>query len=146
MIGILQQMHILPISNTFLKNQLKRYRNGTVTVIEDNESFEVTTFRIDGMYCDNRRPDKVEFTSLLEEDLARRDFTINAIAYHPDEGFIDPFNGITDIRRREIKTVGNPDERFNEVALRMLRAIRFSAQLDFSISQEIIASITKNSG
>jgi tRNA nucleotidyltransferase (CCA-adding enzyme) len=120
-------------------------RHGTITVIENSDSFEVTTFRIDGDYSDNRRPDKVEFTDLLENDLARRDFTINAIAYHPEIGFIDPFGGIKDIEKRMINSVGNPDERFSEDALRMLRAVRFSAQLDFSISDDILKSITKNS-
>ncbi|MFA6309344.1 MAG: HD domain-containing protein [Clostridia bacterium] len=120
-------------------------RHGTITIIENSDSFEVTTFRIDGEYSDNRRPDKVEFTDLIENDLARRDFTINAIAYHSEIGFIDPFGGIKDIEKRMINSVGNPDERFSEDALRMLRAIRFSAQLDFSISDNILKSITKNS-
>ncbi len=120
-------------------------KHGTITVFENGESFEVTTFRIDGEYSDKRRPDKVEFTSLIEKDLARRDFTVNAIAYHPETGFIDPFDGITDIERRIINPVGNPDKRFSEDALRMLRAVRFSAQLDFSVADSILKSITKNS-
>lgn len=116
-------------------------KHGTVTVLINNQNFEVTTYRIDGKYTDNRRPESVEFTSSLECDLSRRDFTINAIAYHPIKGFVDPFGGITDINNCTIKTVGNAAERFNEDALRMLRAIRFSAQLNFNIEANTLEAI-----
>jgi tRNA nucleotidyltransferase (CCA-adding enzyme) len=110
-------------------------KHGTVTVLVDGEQFEVTTYRIDGNYSDNRRPDSVEFTSSIVEDLRRRDFTINAIAYHPGRGIIDPFNGKLDLHNRMIRAVDNPHDRFNEDALRMLRAIRFACELDFSIDK-----------
>lgn len=106
-------------------------QHGTVTFVIDNESFEVTTFRCDGDYSDSRRPDNVTFTNNLIEDLKRRDFTINAIAYNPHSGFTDPFNGIQDIANKRIMCVGSAKDRFNEDALRILRAIRFSSQLDF---------------
>jgi len=119
-------------------------KHGTVTIIINNQIFEVTTYRVDGKYSDNRRPEKVEFTSSLKDDLSRRDFTMNAIAYHPYEGYIDYFNGIDDITHSLIKTVGNANERFQEDALRMLRAIRFSAQLNFLIDEETIEAIKSN--
>ncbi len=119
-------------------------KHGTVTVLTEEGSFEVTTYRIDGIYTDNRRPESVTFTSSLEEDLSRRDFTINAIAYHPDEGFVDPFNGIEDISRKIIMTVGDASSRFQEDALRMLRAVRFSAQLGFDVHDSVIKSIKDN--
>lgn len=108
-------------------------QHGTVTVIVDGEPFEITTYRIDGEYSDNRRPDTVTFTDKLVEDLRRRDFTINAMAYNDTEGLIDPFNGLEDIKHQKIQCVGSAKERFGEDALRILRAIRFAAQLDFSI-------------
>jgi tRNA nucleotidyltransferase (CCA-adding enzyme) len=120
-------------------------KHGTVTVLVNGRNFEVTTYRIDGKYSDNRHPDHVVFTSLLEEDLSRRDFTANAIAYNHEKGFIDPFGGFRDISDRIIRTVGNADERFREDALRMLRAIRFSAQLDFNVDSTVLASIKNNS-
>jgi tRNA nucleotidyltransferase (CCA-adding enzyme) len=120
-------------------------RHGTVTVLVNGKKFEVTTYRIDGKYNDNRHPGHVVFTSLLEEDLSRRDFTVNAIAYNHEKGFIDPFNGFRDISDRIIRAVGNADERFKEDALRMLRAIRFSAQLDFNIDSTVLTSIKNNS-
>ncbi len=114
--------------------------HGTVTVLMGKEAFEVTTYRVDGKYSDNRHPDKVEFTRSLEEDLKRRDFTINAFAYSPAKGVIDLFNGMDDLHNRIIRAVGNPGERFGEDALRILRAFRFSAQLDFSIEKETLAA------
>lgn len=111
-------------------------QHGTVTIVVDNMPIEITTFRIDGKYSDNRRPDKVEFTSNLIEDLKRRDFTINAMAYNPKTGLIDPFNGMEDIKNHIIRCVGNPKDRFSEDALRILRAIRFAAVLDFIIAEE----------
>lgn len=119
-------------------------KHGTVTVMIDREPFEVTTYRIDGEYTDNRHPDQVIFTSKLEEDLSRRDFTINAIAYNYSKGIVDPFQGLEDIKRGVIKTVGNPHERFNEDALRMIRAIRFSCQLAFDINDETLEAIKLN--
>ncbi len=106
-------------------------QHGTLTIMIDGEGFEVTTFRCDGVYSDNRRPDKVTFTKTLAEDLKRRDFTINAIAYNPFAGFVDPFNGIEDIKKGRITCVGSAKDRFNEDSLRILRAIRFSSQLEF---------------
>ncbi len=116
-------------------------KHGTVTVVVNGKGYEVTTFRLDGVYRDNRRPERVDFTSSIEEDLGRRDFTINAMAYHPVEGFIDPYKGTCDIKKKLIRAVGNPEKRFLEDALRMLRAVRFSAQLDFSIDPATFQSI-----
>lgn len=120
--------------------------HGTVTVLINNKHFEVTTYRIDGEYEDHRRPSSVIFTGDLIEDLKRRDFTMNAIAYHPTEGFIDPFNGIEDIKSKIIRGVGDPNIRFNEDALRMLRAIRFSSILNFTIEKNTENAIIKNCG
>jgi tRNA nucleotidyltransferase (CCA-adding enzyme) len=119
-------------------------KHGTVTVVIEESSYEVTTYRIDGEYLDYRKPQSVTFSSSIKEDLSRRDFTINAIAYSPLEGIIDPFGGIIDIKAGIIKTVGNPDRRFSEDALRMLRAVRFSAQLGFSINENTLMSIERN--
>lgn len=106
-------------------------QHGTVTILINKEPFEITTYRIDGDYSDNRRPDNVTFTKNLVEDLRRRDFTINAIAYNPKTGLLDPFNGMEDIKYEKICCVGSAKDRFNEDALRILRAIRFEAQLGF---------------
>lgn len=119
-------------------------KHGTVTVVVNGTNYEVTTYRIEGQYIDSRHPESVEFTSSLKMDLARRDFTINSIAYHPEEGFVDPFGGINDIGARIIRAVGNPQERFREDALRMLRAVRFSAQLDFTIEHATFMAIKEN--
>lgn len=108
-------------------------QHGTVTVVVNGEPYEITTYRIDGIYSDNRRPDSVTFTDKLVEDLKRRDFTINAMAYNDEEGLIDPFSGLDDIKYKKINCVGSAKERFEEDALRILRAIRFASQLDFSI-------------
>jgi tRNA nucleotidyltransferase (CCA-adding enzyme) len=110
--------------------------HGTVTVLFGKRGYEVTTYRIDGEYEDLRRPKSVEFVTDLTEDLRRRDFTINAMAYNPEEGLIDRFEGIKDLKERTIRCVGNPEERFSEDALRMLRAVRFSAQLSFEIEEK----------
>ena len=120
-------------------------KHGTVTVVIQGSNFEVTTYRVEGEYRDHRHPENVGFTSSLKEDLSRRDFTINAIAYHQETGFIDPFNGIEDIETGIIRAVGNPSHRFREDALRMLRAIRFSAQLGFDIEQSTLEGIRDNS-
>ena len=108
-------------------------QHGTVSVVVDGEVFEITTFRIDGAYEDGRHPSSVVFTTDIEKDLARRDFTINAMAYSPFIGLIDPFNGLEDIKKKVLRTVGNPKDRFEEDALRILRAVRFQAVLGFSI-------------
>ena len=110
-------------------------QHGTVTVMLEKEGFEVTTYRIDGKYEDSRHPKEVTFTPNLEEDLKRRDFTINAMAYNEDSGLIDIFGGLEDIRKGVIRCVGNARERFREDALRMMRAIRFSAQLGYEIEE-----------
>lgn len=108
-------------------------RHGTLTVIIDSEPYEVTTYRLDGEYNDHRHPDSVIFTELLSEDLSRRDFTMNAICYNDRDGFTDLFFGTEDIKKRIIRTVGEPERRFEEDALRILRGIRFAATLDFTI-------------
>ncbi len=110
--------------------------HGTVTVLVDKEGFEVTTYRVDGEYEDARHPKEVTFTASLEEDLKRRDFTINAMAYNPARGLVDMFGGAEDLERKIIRCVGNPLERFTEDALRILRAVRFSAQLGFAIEED----------
>ena len=107
--------------------------HGTVTVLVDKEAYEVTTYRVDGEYEDHRHPKEVTFTASLEEDLKRRDFTINAMAYNPETGLVDIFEGIEDLNKKIIRCVGDPNARFDEDALRILRAIRFSAQLGFEI-------------
>lgn len=111
-------------------------QHGTVTVMYGKNGYEVTTYRIDGKYEDNRHPKEVQFTGNLTEDLKRRDFTINAMAYNERAGIVDCFDGIGDLERKKIRCVGNPAERFKEDALRILRAVRFSAQLGFSIAEE----------
>ena len=108
-------------------------QHGTVTVVVNGEPYEITTYRIDDIYSDNRRPDTVTFTDKLVEDLRRRDFTVNAMAYNDEEGLIDPFNGMEDIKYKKISCVGFAEDRFGEDALRILRAIRFAAQLEFTI-------------
>ena len=116
--------------------------HGTVTVLMDKEAYEVTTYRVDGEYEDHRHPKEVTFTASLEEDLKRRDFTINAMAYNPETGLVDLFHGIEDLKLKMIRCVGNPDERFDEDALRILRAIRFSAQLGFEIDEATKKAMT----
>ncbi len=118
---------------------------GTITVLHDNNSYEITTFRSDGVYSDGRRPDSVSFSNELKEDLKRRDFTINAMCMDYDENIIDYFGGKEDLKNGIIKCIGNPDERFNEDALRMIRAVRFMTQLRFTIDEETRLSIIKNS-
>lgn len=111
-------------------------QHGTVTVLSDGMPIEVTTYRVDGDYRDNRHPTAVRFTANLREDVARRDFTMNALAYHPMLGLRDYFDGCADIAARRIRAVGEPRRRFEEDALRILRALRFSAVLDFSIEEQ----------
>lgn len=125
----------------FDKVVLTGIKHGTVTVMINKEGYEVTTYRVDGEYEDNRHPKEVKFVSSLKEDLARRDFTINAMAYNEEDGLIDYFGGMEDLNNEIIKTVGEPKKRFNEDALRMLRAIRFSAQLNFKIDGNVLVII-----
>ncbi len=120
-------------------------QHGTITVVMDKTNYEITTYRIDGTYSDFRHPTEVTFTNKIDEDLSRRDFTMNAIAYNETKGFCDPFKGQEDIKNKIIRGVGNPDKRFNEDALRMLRCVRFSAQLNFKIEENTYNSILKNS-
>ncbi len=115
--------------------------HGTVTVMKNRVGYEVTTYRIDGEYEDARHPKEVSFTSNLIEDLKRRDFTINAMAYNDRVGLVDEFDGIGDLKNKMIRCVGEPGDRFGEDALRMLRAVRFSAQLGFTIDQKTRAAI-----
>jgi len=118
-------------------------KHGTVTVILNEEHYEVTTYRIEGEYKDFRRPTEVSFVEDITLDLSRRDFTMNAIAYHPERGFVDPYNGQADIEKRLIRSVRSATERFTEDALRILRAVRFSAQLGFKIEEDTLKGINK---
>lgn len=119
-------------------------RHGTVTVLLDGNPLEITTFRVDGAYSDARHPDEVSFTRSLREDLARRDFTMNAVAWSPESGLVDPFGGETDIRAQRIRCVGDPGTRFREDALRILRCLRFAAVLGFSIDTATAAAAREN--
>ena len=117
--------------------------HGTITVLMDKEAFEVTTYRVDGKYEDSRHPSEVTFTRSLREDLLRRDFTINAMAYNDAEGLVDVFGGMNDLREKMIRCVGNARARFGEDALRILRAVRFAAQLGFEIEEDTRKGITE---
>lgn len=119
--------------------------HGTITVLINKNSYEVTTYRVEGKYSNNRKPDSVTFISNIKDDLARRDFTINAFAYNDRKGLLDYFSGNTDLNNKIIKCVGDPDKRFKEDSLRMLRAIRFSAQLNFNIDETTFSAIKSNS-
>ena len=127
--------------DNIIKNGIK---HGTVTVRVDGENYEITTFRTDGEYTDNRHPESVTFVRDLNEDLSRRDFTINALAYSEERGLQDNFHGIDDIDNKIIRCVGSPDRRFGEDALRILRALRFSSVLGFDIEKRTAKSIHKN--
>lgn len=116
-------------------------KHGTVSVVESDGIYEVTTFRVDGVYSDNRRPDAVEFVTDLKMDLSRRDFTVNAMAYNDEAGVIDYYGGLSDLAERKIKCVGNAGDRFDEDALRILRAIRFSSVYGFSIEHSTSRAI-----
>lgn len=118
-------------------------KHGTITIIADDIPYEITTYRIDGKYSDSRRPDSVEFTANLHEDLARRDFTVNAIAMDSQGKISDPFYGVEDIHNKIIRCVGSPEKRFSEDALRIMRAIRFSSQLGFEIEKNTARAIHK---
>ena len=119
-------------------------KHGTVTVLLDGLPLEITTYRVDGPYSDGRRPDSVSFTPNLREDLARRDFTVNAMAYHPRRGLVDPFGGAEDLRAGLIRCVGGPDRRFKEDALRLLRALRFAAVFGMEIEENTAAALHRN--
>ena len=121
-------------------------QHGTVTIMMNHVGYEVTTYRIDGEYEDGRHPNTVEFTSNLVEDLKRRDFTINAMAYNDRVGLVDEFNGLEDIKLGIIRCVGNPEDRFTEDALRIMRAVRFAAQLGFNIEENTENAISKLAG
>ncbi|WP_165063132.1 CCA tRNA nucleotidyltransferase [Adlercreutzia sp. ZJ154] len=120
-------------------------KHGTLTVVPPNASaIEITTYRADGNYADRRHPDSVKFLNNIEEDLKRRDFTINAMAYHPQRGLLDPQGGMQDMQEKQIRIVGNPEKRFQEDALRILRACRFSSQLGFRIEESTYKAMVMN--
>ena len=119
-------------------------KHGTLTVIIDHKPYEITTYRIDGEYGDNRHPEAVSFTRNIEDDLARRDFTVNAIAYNPKKGIVDPYGGQSDIYNSITRTVGDPHRRFNEDGLRIMRALRFSSTLGFAIDDKTAEAIHEN--
>ena len=134
-IGVLSNYKVIPTG----------IKHGTVTVLVDNRPYEITTFRADGEYTDHRRPDSVCFSDKLEDDLSRRDFTVNAMAYSKKRGLIDPFGGENDIKRRIIRAVGDPKKRFDEDALRILRGIRFSSEKVFSIEENTRRAMNEKS-
>lgn len=124
------------IKNCFERTVDTGIKHGTVTVIVDKTPVEVTTFRTEGDYNDSRRPDSVRFVTDVNKDLSRRDFTVNAIAYNPETGFVDPFGGMDDLNAKILRAVGNPKKRFSEDALRIMRLFRFASTLGFSIERE----------
>lgn len=132
-IAYINKLHLIPTGEKF----------GTLTIRfpDEQEQFEVTTFRTDGRYEDGRHPKEVSYTKILEEDLSRRDFTINAIAYSEDGDIIDPFGGVKDIENKIIRCVGNPRDRFNEDALRIIRCVRFALRYDFTIEKETLNAL-----
>lgn len=136
------------IENIFDKNHIKYIetglKHGTITAVVNNENYEVTTYRTDGEYSDNRHPENVNFVKDIKKDLARRDFTMNAIAYNSKKGFVDLYGGRNDIENKMIRTVGDADKRFNEDALRIMRAIRFASVLSFDIEENTEKAIFKN--
>lgn len=129
------------VARLFDKVILTGLKHGTVTVVINKVQYEVTTYREDGEYKDSRHPENVKFVTDIKNDLSRRDFTINAMAYNKEKGLIDYFDGLSDLKNKVIRTVGNPEKRFTEDSLRMLRAVRFAVQLDFKIEESIIQSI-----
>lgn len=131
------------VKGIFPKTYDTGLKHGTVTVRVNSKNYEITTYRVEGDYKDYRRPSCVEFVRDIALDLGRRDFTMNAIAYHPNEGFIDPYQGMEDINDGIIRSVRDPQERFTEDALRILRGVRFSAQLGFKIEEETLAGMLK---
>ncbi|GAA6113118.1 CCA tRNA nucleotidyltransferase [Apilactobacillus apinorum] len=133
------------IKQIFKKTVDTGIEHGTVMVLYNKKGYEITTFRTESGYQDYRRPDKVEFVRSLDEDLKRRDFTINAFAMRENGEVTDLFDGLEDIQKRLIRAVGNPNERFNEDALRMMRAVRFASKLDFDIEKKTMSAIKENS-
>ena len=119
-------------------------KHGTITLMLNEKPFEITTFRVDGKYTDNRRPDKVKFVTVLKRDLARRDFSVNAMAYNPKTGVMDYYDGQQDLENRLIKCVGNADKRFREDALRIMRALRFASSFGFSIEENTARAMFDN--
>ncbi|MFI3231411.1 MAG: CCA tRNA nucleotidyltransferase [bacterium] len=134
----------LDIKNIFEKTIDTGIQHGTITVLLNKINYEVTTYRIDGEYVDNRHPESIIFTKNLTEDLSRRDFTMNALAYNPSTGLVDPFGGEDDIKTKIIRGVGDPDKRFKEDALRIMRGVRFASQLDFDIEQSTLTAMQNN--
>ena len=119
-------------------------KHGTISVVCGGEVYEITTYRIDGDYSDNRHPDSVSFTRNINEDLQRRDFTVNAMAYNAEYCLVDPYGGKNDLKDKIIRCVGNPDTRFNEDALRIMRGLRFAASLDFDIEEKTFEAMTSH--
>ena len=119
-------------------------KHGTVTLLTDSGPVEITTFRTEGIYSDSRHPDRVSFVADVHEDLSRRDFTVNAMAYSPDRGLRDDFGGQEDLRAGVLRCVGDPDRRFREDALRILRAARFAARYGFRIEEATAAAMLRN--
>ncbi len=117
--------------------------HGTITVIIQEHPVEITTYRVDGDYTDHRHPDGVQFTSCLQEDLARRDFTVNAMAYHPQKGLVDLYGGREDLNQKVLRCVGEPALRFSEDALRILRGLRFAATLDFTLESSMVSAMVQ---
>ena len=134
------------VQNCFERHFDTGIKHGTVTVITDGNPVEITTYRIEGEYEKNRRPKSVEFTADISEDLKRRDFTINAMAYNDEEGIKDLFGGAEDLKNRIIRCVGDPDKRFSEDALRIMRAVRFSSRLGFEIEEHTMDAVKRNCG
>ena len=136
------------VKKVFKKDKLVEtgLKHGTVTIVRGKESFEVTTFRSDGTYSDGRHPDSVSFSKDIKVDLARRDFTMNALAYSPEKGIIDEYGGIEDIKNKVIRAVGKPEERFKEDSLRILRAIRFAGTLGFMLEAETARAVRDLAG
>jgi tRNA nucleotidyltransferase (CCA-adding enzyme) len=133
----------LEVKRLFTRTVDTGIKHGTVTVLLPDGAYEVTTFRIDGKYSDGRHPDSVTFTPSLEEDLKRRDFTINAMAYSDSRGLKDLFGGAEDLKAHVIRAVGDPEERFHEDALRMMRAVRFAARFGFEIEDDTLRAISE---
>lgn len=131
----------LQVKSLFRRTIDTGIRHGTVTIMLGKEGYEVTTYRIDGVYEDGRHPKQVTFTKSLEEDLKRRDFTINAMAYNDETGIVDIFGGLDDLEKGVIRAVGDPVDRFSEDALRILRAVRFAAQLDYTIDDGTLKAV-----
>lgn len=132
------------VCDCFPKHFETGIKHGTITILQDGFPVEITTFRIDGGYEDNRHPEEVMFASTFKEDVKRRDFTINSIGYNETDGVVDYEGGLSDLNAKIIRCVGDPDTRFNEDALRILRAVRFSAVLDFEIEENTYKAVLKN--